>query len=230
MIAGSSSPGAIERIGRARDRAEGEMAPADRQISRRVSRMQREFLRREPDPRFDQRRIETHALRAWLHVRAGVLQHRARAVVQKVDPDLFQYGEGGPMDRFEFVLRNEFERREGRKRLRGRRRRGSGSALGAAPAPAAGVFRLGFGGHGFPWGRAAVRLAGPRSSASRQIGIATCKIAPARAYFAARSFGDSDAPASSAGRAVGPAEKRAMSQERNSATASLLRSSGWVVK
>ena len=231
MIARPSSAGAIEGIGRARHGAEGDMAPADPQIARRVPRVQGEFLRREPDLRFDQRRIKSHALRARLDVGAGIFQHRARAVVQKVDPDFLQRSQRQPMDRFELVLRDEIERRERRKRLSGRRRRRSGGAPGAAPAPASGVLRLGFRGHRLPSGhRALVRLAGPRRAASRQIGIVTCKIAPARAYFAARSFGGSGAPPSSAGRPVGPAEKRAMSQERNNATASLLRSSGWVVK
>ena len=38
------------------------------------------------------------------------------------------------------------------------------------------------------------------------------------------------AASASGGRAGAPAENRAMSQERNNATASLLRSSGWVVR
>jgi hypothetical protein len=61
-------------------------------------------------------------------------------------------------------------------------------------------------------------------------------------YFAARSFGASVATACSLGASAGAAsgsgggrpnmlaENRAMSQERNKATASLLRSSGWVVR
>src|SRR6185437_4565407 len=63
-------------------------------------------------------------------------------------------------------------------------------------------------------------------------------------YFAARSFGGSAGALAAAcnfgasaagasgsgGRATAPPEKRAMSQERNKATASLLKSSGWVVR
>ena len=106
--------GAIEGIGRARHRAERDMAPANDETARRVPRMQGEFLRREPDLRFDQRRIETYALRARFDVGAGVFQHRPCAVVQKVHPDLLQHDKRRPMDRFELVFRHEVERREGR--------------------------------------------------------------------------------------------------------------------
>src|SRR5271157_6156959 len=57
-----AAAGAIGGIGRAGDRAEGDMPAADRQIAGGIARVQSEFLRREPDPRFDQRWIESHTL------------------------------------------------------------------------------------------------------------------------------------------------------------------------
>ena len=87
---------------------------------------------------------------------------------------------------------------------------------------------------GLPRMAARAVLAAPPLPASRQNGIASCQFAQEvleSRYFAARSFGASAAAGSgSGGRAAAPPENRAMSQERNNATASLLRSSGWVVR
>ena len=211
--------------------------------------MEGEFLRREPDVRFDQRRVEAHPARGRIDVGAGALQHGARLVVQEVDADLLQHLERGLMDRFEFVAGNEVERRKRRLRLPRRRRRDPAAALGRAPAAGAaaapGILRRRFGGHFVPQSPAArgraprprrsrsvacAVLAAPLIPASRQNGILPCQFAPGLlggCYFAARSLGGSaGAGSGSGGRAVAPAENRAMSQERNNATASLLRSSG----
>ena len=128
---------AVERIGRARHRSERDVSPADHEIAGRVARVQREFLRRQPDVGFDQRRIEPNPPRGRIDVGAGVAQHRARLVMQEVDADLLQDRERGLMDRFELVAGDEVERRERRLRLAGRRRRGSSAALDRAPASGA---------------------------------------------------------------------------------------------
>ena len=115
-----------------------------------------------------------------------ILQQSARAVVQEVDADLLQNREGGPVDGFEFVLGDEIERRERRLRLdrrlcgEGRRR-----ALGAAPAPASGVLRLGFSGHGFLW-IVALKEAARRARASRENGIATYQFPTVRLFRCAQ--------------------------------------------
>ncbi len=110
--------------------------------------MEREVLRREPDRRFDQGRIEAHPLRARVDIGAGLLQHRPGAGMEKVHPDLFQRGQRGVMDRLEFVLRHELERSEWEEWLCGRLRWDGSGALTAAPT--AGVLRPGFSGHGSP--------------------------------------------------------------------------------
>ena len=77
-------------------------------------------------------------------------------------------------------------------------------------------------------------IAAQRATVSGQNGLRPCQFTPcgfSRPYFAARSFGASAAAGSgSGGRAGAPPENRAISQERNNATASLLKSSGWVVR
>src|SRR5580698_1008174 len=99
--------------------------------------MQPERLRREADVRFNQGRLEANAARGGIDLGASALQHRSRLVVQEVDPDLFQHGERGLMDRFELVEGDKFERRERRLWLaRGLRRAGPAAALGRASAPA----------------------------------------------------------------------------------------------
>ena len=210
------------------------MPSADRDVARRVARVQREFARREADLRLDQRRIEAHPIRVRVDVGAGVLQHRSRAVVQEIDPDLLQHGQRGLMDGFEFVPRHEVERREGRHGLGGRSRRPRTRRPRSAPRrrrperPAAGLQRT----CELPGVRIVacdslvMRNGGVRAPASRENGIGTCQIE--RDYFAALSFAGSLGAAS--GSAALPAANRAISQERNSATASLLRSSGWVVR
>ena len=93
--------------------------------------------------RLDQGRLEANAARGGIDVGASVLQHCARLVVQEVDPDLFQHGERGLMDRFELVEGDKLERRERRfwlaRGAEARRtlRRARPCAGGGAPYPAA---------------------------------------------------------------------------------------------
>ncbi len=121
LVARPSPAGAIEGVGGARDGTEGDVTAADGQIARGVARVQGELLRREPDPGLDDGRIEANPLRGGIDIGPGVLQHGARAIVQEVDPDLLQDRERRLVDRFEFVLRNQFEGRERRRWLRRRR-------------------------------------------------------------------------------------------------------------
>src|SRR5271169_6635328 len=97
--------------------------------------MQPERLWREADMRLNQGRLEANAARGGIDVGADGLQHCARLVVQEVDPDLFQHGERGLMDRFELVARNKLDRLERRLWLaQGLRRGGPSAPLGRAPA------------------------------------------------------------------------------------------------
>jgi len=92
--------------------------------------------------RLNQGRLEANAARGRIDVGAGVLQQRARFIVQEVDTDLFQHGKGGLMDRFELVAGDQLERRERRFWLANRVRRARPSAaLGRASAPAPRVLR-----------------------------------------------------------------------------------------
>ncbi len=104
--------------------------------------MQRELLRRKADVRLDERGIEANAARGWIDVGAGVLQHRARFVVQEVDADLLEHPERGLMDRFEFVAGDKVERRRmapaAGPRLGGAE---ASAALGRAPAAAPRLLR-----------------------------------------------------------------------------------------
>ena len=61
------------------------MASADREIARRIARVQLEFLRREADVRLDKIGIKADAARGRIDVGAGS-QHCAGLVVQEVDP------------------------------------------------------------------------------------------------------------------------------------------------
>jgi hypothetical protein len=104
--------------------------------------VQPERLRREPDMRLNQGGLEANAARAGIDLGASFLQHCARLVVQEVDPDLFQHGERGLMDRFELVEGDKLDRRERRLWLaRGLRRFGPSAALGRASAPAPRILR-----------------------------------------------------------------------------------------
>ena len=133
---GPPAAGAIEGVGRARHRAEGDVTTADRKAARGIARMQGEGPRREADPGLDQRRVEAHPLRSRIDVGAGASQDRPRLFVQDIDADLLEHRQGGLMNRFELVFRDEVERREGRFGLDGRsgdggtrrraRRRGAG--------------------------------------------------------------------------------------------------------
>ena len=76
--------------------------------------MQPERLRREADVRLNQSRLEPNAARGGIDVGAGLSQHCARFVVQKIDPDLFEHGERSLMNGFELVARNKVKRRERR--------------------------------------------------------------------------------------------------------------------
>ena len=93
--------------------------------------------------RLDQGRLEANAARGGIDVGASLSQHRARLVVQEVDPDLFEHGERGLMDRFELVAGDKLKRRERQlwlaRRLSARRslRRARPRAGGGAPYPAA---------------------------------------------------------------------------------------------
>ena len=212
--------------------------------------MEDEFLGREANARFDEGRIETHAPRGRIDVGAGVSEDRARLIVQEVDADLLQDRKRGLMDRIELVLRDEVQRRERRLRLAGRLRGpGTAAALGRASPAAPRFLRRRVGRHCVPQNShprerapdGADRDSSPHSVLAARPDAPRAKMASEHAnsrpmaapslYFAARSFGASAAAGSgSAGRPVAPAEKRAISQERNKATASLLRSSGWVVR
>ena len=251
LVSGPASARAVEGIGRAGHRAERDVTPADRELARRVARMEDEFLGREANARFDEGRIETHAPRGRIDVGAGVSEDRARLVVQEVDADFLQDRKRGLMDRI---------------RARpGRRGRAARKAIAAdrparrprKPPPRSAARRRR---RPVSCGGVSVVIAFPRFSSARARSgrrrprfvadkrssrAARTRLAPkwhrsmpirgprprASLYFAARSFGVSAAAGSgSAGRPVAPAEKRAISQERNKATASLLRSSGWVVR
>ena len=244
--AGPPPTGAVERIGGARHGAESDVASADREIARRIARVQLEFLRREADVGLDKIGIKANAARGGIDVGAGPFQHCAGLVVQEVDADLLEHAERRLMDRFELVAGDKVERRERRLWLAGRLcGAGSSAALGCAPATAPRILRRRIRGHCVP--RIPVRqparggakwrfVASIHSSRAaravpRQMASGHANWRSPGSYFAARSFGASAAAASgSGGRASAPAENRAMSHDRNNATASLLRSSGWVVR
>ena len=141
-VAGPPPSGPVKRIGCARHGAEGDVPTADRKITRGIARVQPERLRREADMRLNQGRLEANAARGGIDLGASVLQHCARLVVQEVDPDLFQHGERGLMDRFELVAGDKLERRERRFWLaHGVRRARPSAALGRASAPAPRILR-----------------------------------------------------------------------------------------
>ena len=143
LVAGPASARAVEGIGRARHRAERDVTPADRELARRVARMQDEFLGRKANARFDEGRIETHAPRGRIDVGAGLPEDRARLVVQEVDADLLQDRKRGLMDRIR--ARPERRGRAARKAIaagrpaakRRNRRRARPRVGGGAPYPAA---------------------------------------------------------------------------------------------
>ena len=253
-VAGPPPSRAVERIGGARHGAEGDVPTANREMTCGIARVQPERLRREADMRLNQGRVEANATRGRIDLGADGLQHCARLVVQEVDPDLFQHGERGLMDRFEFVARNKLDRRErrllagpgaeARRTLRPARPCAGGGARFRAAANPSSLPFPGFSSESAdrnsPLGLVLAQSAHPRA---RQNGVWPCQFsaeALSAAYFAARSFGGSagaacsfgpSAAGSGSGAGAGaPPENRAMSQERNNATASLLRSSGWVVR
>ena len=131
VVARAPSALAIERVGRARDRAKGDMIAADDDVARGVSRMQREAFRREADFRFDERGIEAHPIRGGIDVRAGVFEERLGLVVQNVDADFLQNRQRGLMDR----LRVRLSRRDrrGRSAIAAVRPRGAGSKTRSPP-------------------------------------------------------------------------------------------------
>ena len=240
---------AVERVGRARHRPERDVPPPIDEIARGVARMQREFLRREPDVRFDQRGIEANP------VARPDRRRRRRPSASRAPRHAGSRcrSPSGPRARPDGSIRARRGRR-GRAartataagRLAARRRRRVQTARRRRRAPR--ILRRQVGRHscspGSCRGRVSTTALVAIGRARGSSGAAYTRLAPkwhcgmpirAKAwrsrYFAARSFGASAAAGSgSGGRAAAPAENRAMSQERNNATASLLRSSGWVVR
>jgi hypothetical protein len=87
------------------------VAFADREIARRIARVELEFPRREADVRLDKIGIKANAARGRIDVGAGPFQHCAGLVVQEVDADLLEHAERRLMDRFEPPPRSAARRR-----------------------------------------------------------------------------------------------------------------------
>ena len=257
VVAGPPAALAIEGVGRRGDRAEGDMRAADLDVALGIARVQRETFRREPDLGFDQRRIESHPIRARIDVGAGVLQQRLGLGVQHVHADLAEHLQRGLVDRFEFVARDQLDRRKQQPRLR-LALGGFAAAFGRAPAAARLILARGFVRHALwsrsrfsaddslsalaaPCAKMASAYAAPCSRGrrprprrdrlypdrDRRPATAVNDRGYGRSPYFAATLAGWPAASSSRGRS---AAKRAMSQERNSATASLLKSSGCVVR
>ena len=210
------------------------MPAADRRRSRAGLRAcSVKLLRREADLRLDQSGIEAHAVGVRIDVGAGVLQHRARLGVQEIDADLLQHA-SAPPDGSTSSSSAETSS------TGGNGDRGCGWAApepAAALGPGAPAARSSWGAdiHASPhigrsrWPRPALRSpanlapAGNRTAHMRSFRRSPGRYSPRAAWPRRRRV-----PARAGGPA--PPANRAISQERNNATASLLRSSGWVVR
>ena len=173
-VARPAPAGAIEGVGGAGDGAECDMTPADRKMPGGIAGVEGELPGREPDMRLDQRWIEAHAPGGRVDVRAGLLQHRACAVMEEIGADFLQRRQSGVVDRFQFVPRDEIE---GRKQLLGlARRRGlrlRAAAVTRRPSPSSGLTPLSFRGHECPFkSRTAIKIAVRKSRATDEYGVA----------------------------------------------------------